>query len=296
MGVFGLGTDAGGSIRQPSALCGLVGFKPSYGVVPDVPRATAYWSLSTIGPLARTVADATIVTGAIAHPDPVDRLSVGIERLPSDEEPDLRGRRLLVCEDYDGEFDVDASVRATFRRALARLADAGAEIVDEPLRLRSGLELWYRLGRAEMAAYSAERGDDRSLLTPEVRAALEEADEAAPSDYALAQRERNEYARRFHERLAEAGADALVMPTLEVEAWPAELRFPDRINGSECSEDETAHHLMAANLAGCPALTIPCGLGGAGLPVGLQLLGRRMSDWRLLSLGAAVERTLAPPR
>jgi aspartyl-tRNA(Asn)/glutamyl-tRNA(Gln) amidotransferase subunit A len=292
VGVVGLGTDAGGSIRQPSALCGLVGFKPSYGLVPDLPRATAYWSLSTIGPLARTVADAALVTAAIVHSDPVDRLSVALAPPVSIDEVDMRGRRVLVCEDFDGEFEVDVSVRAAFREAVARLADAGAEIVDEPVRLQSGLELWYRIGRAEMAAYSAQAGDDRSLLSPEVRAALEDSDAADPSDYAVAQRERNDYARRFHERLIETRTEALVTPTLEVEAWPADLRFPDHINGIEQSEDQTAHHLMVANLAGCPALTLPCGVGAAGLPVGLQLVGPRMSDWRLLGLGAAVEQTL----
>jgi Asp-tRNA(Asn)/Glu-tRNA(Gln) amidotransferase A subunit family amidase len=292
VGVVGLGTDAGGSIRNPAALCGLVGFKPSYGAVADIPRATAYWSLSTIGPLARTVADAAIVTAAIVEPDPVDRLSVALAQPATRDDIDMRGRRLLICEDFDGEFEVDASVRAAFRRAVARMADAGAEIVDEPIELRSGLELWYRIGRAEIAAYSAEWGDDRSLLSPAVQAALLEADAVEPSDYALAQRERNEYARRFHERLVETRVDAIVTPTLEVEAWSAELHFPERINDVEYSEDATAHPLMAANLAGCPALTIPCGFGGAGLPVGLQLVGPRMSDWRLLSLGAAVERAL----
>ncbi len=309
---WAIGTDTGGSIRQPAALCGIVGLKPTYGACSRYGMIAFASSLDQAGPLTRDVTDAALLLSQMVGQDPRDSTSVafpGAIELPRAES--LRGIRLGVPEELTGEGGgVDAGVRERFEATLALARELGASV--EPCRLPHAphaLSAYYLIAPAEASAnlarfdgvrYGLRAADQHDLLSmytgtrsegfgPEVKRRIMLGTYALSSGYydayyATAQKVRTKIAEDF--RQAFERFDFVVTPT---SPWTA-FRL-----GSK-TEDPLAMYLndfctVPMPLAGIPAISIPCGLSD-GLPVGFQLAGPAFSETRLLDAAYALEQAV----
>jgi len=283
-GPLSLGGDGGGSIRIPSAFCGLVGLKPTFGLVPREPCGPAWFSLVSNGPMARSVADARLMLSAVSHAEGLDL------RLPG-----LQGVRLVVSETRGGTAPVDPDVLGLFRSTVAALESAGAEVVDDDPGLPSSVVTWAVIAardawQAEHEVYEA-RAD---MLTVAAREMLEFGRDMTDEDVAAAEQHRPLVTAAHDALLDRHGAAALLTPTVGCEAFAHGQRYPDRIGALAIEPPwlDWAGFLYDANLTGMPAIALPCGAGDDGLPASLQLMGRRGSDGALLALAEAVEHVI----
>ena len=270
-----VGTDTGGSIRIPAAYCGVVGFKPSFGAIDLAGALPLSWTLDHAGPLAANVADARLLFEALAGP---------IEPPPPVRLP---GLRMGVIAAHRDAACIAADARAAFERGVERLSQAGAVVsdVDLPdLELVSPALLLIIAPEAYVIhAKRLARGADR--MTPSTRVQLD----AGATIPAAAYLRALQFRRRFIGAMAAAFAtvDVLLSPTVPFEA-PVEDPPIEQGGGSDemlCT--------APANLAGLPAISLPCGVSETGLPFGLHLTGAAGQDVRLLDIAAAVEAALA---
>lgn len=285
-----LGTDTGGSIRIPAAACGCVGLKPTYGRVPlsgVIPLAA---SLDHAGPLCRCVQDAAIVLGAIAGADPGDPWSCGRpgENFSRELRRGLRGIRVGVPRQYFCER-VQADVMRRVRGAVAVLSAEGAsvrevdlEMMDETARLATVIT------HAEAILYHWRWLQTRPRdYGPDVRLRLEGGGTSSAAEYLQAQERRRAYAHAMDKVLERV--DLLAVPALPVAAPrldEASVRIGRR---SEDTRLTLLRFTRPANLAGLPAISLPCGFTAENLPVGLQLIGRRLGERTLLRAAYAFE-------
>lgn len=297
---FGLGSDGGGSIRIPAALCGVFGMKASWGRVPlypgcrdeRYPGASGWESLEHIGPLSRTVADAALALAVMAGPSPNDRHSIPAEaaafRIAA---PDaLRGLRIAFSADL-GFAAVDPDIRRLTTAAALRFADAlgcRIEAVDPPLPdPQSAFEA--------IVALDTDRAGLRRIAEPQgyrftgpLGRLLDGAWSADDFTAAIMARKGIVNAMsRFMSRF-----DLLLTPTTSVAAFEADREGPDRIDGRPVPASAWTPFSSLANLTGQPAATVPAGFTRAGLPVGLQIMGRHLDDATVLSASAAFEQLL----
>ncbi|MGW1173798.1 amidase [Kitasatospora sp. NPDC002543] len=290
---FALGTDTGGSIRVPAALNGVVGLKPTYGLVPRHGITPLSWSLDHVGPITRTVEDAALVLGALAGHDPRDPASVAAPATDyrPEPEPDLTGLRIGVPTDHYVDH-VDAEVAAAVRSAVEQLEALGARPVEVGIPMaRYLLPTLWGLVAPEASAYHA-----RTLRTvPElyradVRVLLEAGELIGAGDYLRAQRARTMIREAWAGALS--GVDVIAAPTVPttaVRAGQESVIWPD--GTVESVADAYVRLCAPANVTGVPALSVPAGRDSAGLPIGLQLLGRPFGERTLLRVGHAYERT-----
>ncbi|MEU3570319.1 amidase [Kitasatospora sp. NPDC036755] len=290
---FALGTDTGGSIRVPAALNGVVGLKPTYGLVPRHGITPLSWSLDHVGPITRTVEDAALVLGALAGHDPRDPASVAAPATDyrPEPEPDLTGLRIGVPTDHYVDH-VDAEVAAAVRSAVEQLEALGARPVEVGIPMaRYLLPTLWGLVAPEASAYHA-----RTLRTvPElyradVRVLLEAGELIGAGDYLRAQRARTMIREAWAGALS--GVDVIAAPTVPttaVRAGQESVTWPD--GTVESVADAYVRLCAPANVTGVPALSVPAGRDSAGLPIGLQLLGRPFGERTLLRVGHAYERT-----
>lgn len=310
-----LGTDTGGSIRQPAALSGVVGFKPSYGRVSRFGLVAFASSLDQAGPLTKTVRDAALMMNVLAGPDPLD--STCLNEVAPDYTAnlgrDLRGIRLGLPKEYMIE-GIDPRVRTAVDNALLHFGSLGAEIVDVSLpHTEYAIASYYMIASAEASAnlarfdgvrygYRAENPQnlfdhyDRTRgegFGQEVKRRIILGTYVLSSGYyeayyARAQKVRELIRRDFIE--AFANVDALVSPTSPVPAFP----FGER------SSNPLQMYLAdvftnAANLAGICGMSLPCGFAqtekGGQLPIGLQLLGNAFDEARILQIAQAYEQS-----
>lgn len=284
-----LGADGGGSIRIPAGLCGQVGLKPTLGRVSEHGAAEVCWSVAHIGPIAATVRDLALAYAAIAGPDEKDKTSLGQPRVRTDgiTRADLRGVRLGV---FPAWFDdADAEVVAACKVALAWLTDAGATVVEleipelEAMRISHLVSIVTEMAASQLLHDRAHRAD----YGHDVRLNLALARRITGYDYVQAQRLRVRVAQHFARALADV--DALVTPTAGRTAPPLP---EDALETGESNLEvvgQIIRFAAAANLTGLPALSVPCGYDAAGLPIGLQLMGRAWHEHELMRLAAVVE-------
>ncbi len=287
-GPLALGGDGGGSIRIPAAFCGLVGFKPTFGLVPREPSGAGWKTLVAYGPLARSVADARLMLESLAGFHPRDRHSLDA---PLDA-PEVT--RVVVSENL-GFAPLDADVRAAFRAAVAALAAAGVEIEYADPGLPPSVETWAAVATAEARWSEAEQFElRRDLLTPAAIEFLGAGELVTAAQYVRAQMERERIHRAYVDLLARTGAQVLLTPTIGCEAFPADRAFPEAIGGVEIDPpgQDWGSFLYDANLAGLPACAVPMGLGDEGLPLSLQVTGARRADGAVLAAAELVESVL----
>ncbi|MGZ3103390.1 amidase [Streptomyces sp. H62] len=290
---FAMGTDTGGSIRVPAALNGVVGLKPTYGLVPRTGVASLSWSLDHAGPLTRTVQDVALVLSATAGRDPRDPASVSgpvPDRFPGG---DLRGLKVGVPRNH--YFDrVAPEVEESVRGAIERLAELGAELVDVEIPMARYVQAvqWGLMVPEATAYHERSLRATPDLYTADVRILLEAGALISAGDYLRAQRARtmmrDAWARMFDE------IDVLAAPTVPMTAAEAGQEAVEWADGTTESVSDSYVRLCApANITGVPALTLPVGHDRAGLPIGMQLMARPFHDATVLRVGRVYEESVA---
>ncbi len=309
-----LGSDTGGSIRQPAALSGVVGLKPTYGRVSRFGLVAFASSLDQVGPLTKTVRDAAVIMNAIAGHDPQDSTAVN-EPVPDYTAKlgqDLRGVRLGLPREYMSE-GIDPQVKAAIDAAVKQMSSLGAEIIEVSLPTTEyAIAVYYIVATAEASAnlarfdgvrygYRAENPKDMLDLYgrtreegfgPEVKRRIILGTYVLSSGYydayylrAQKVREliREDFARTFEK------VDALISPTSPVPAFKLGERVADPLQ-MYLADIFT----IAANLAGICGISVPCGFAevdGHRLPIGLQLLGKALDEARVLQIAHAYEQS-----
>ncbi|PWC35905.1 amidase [Azospirillum sp. TSO35-2] len=296
---FAEGTDMGGSVRIPAALCGAVGLKPSLGRIPMTILPSVFDNISHFGPLARTVEDAVAFMEAASGPSDED-----IGSLPLTFSGDaarrgsLTGRRFALSIDL-GYYEVQPGVESTIREAVRELRAAGAEVDEVAIPwTRAVNDQWLDVWCVFMSAYFGDRLDaHRARMDPAVVAMMEHGFAMDATHYKRIECLRTAIWRdlaRLFERY-----DALLCPTCAVTAPLASAGDDDFMATSADGRYQGMDMTCPFNLLPqCPALSLPVGLASAGLatgplPVGLQIVGHRFADEAVLGIGMAIEAVLA---
>ncbi|MFQ5426786.1 MAG: amidase, partial [Gaiellales bacterium] len=272
-----LGTDTGCSVRQPASFCGIVGFKPTYGLIDTAGVMPLAPSLDHVGPLARSVEDAALLTDALASTS-----GGGSLRLGDEGDRGVAGRTVGVPRGFFFEGG-DADVLARVEAALEVLHRVGAETVDVELPgLPEAFQALTTIIRAEALASHADAVARRpDGISEAARLALETGRDVTALDYLRARRARSAFSGRLEDSMS--AWDVLAMPTVNVPAAPVVEQPADhaRLRWRNPS---------IFNFTGQPAISVPCGFTDAGLPVGLMIAGRRGDDRTVLQLAGAYER------
>lgn len=289
---FALGTDTGGSIRVPAALNGVVGLKPTYDAVPRHGVTPLSWSLDHVGTLTRTVEDAALVLPVLtghtpsAPTAPPHGTGAGT---------DLEGLRVGVPRNYYFEH-VDTQVEAAVRRALRRLEFLGARLVEVEIPMTRYVQAtqWGLMASEATAYHEGALRTTPHLYGEEVRVLLEAGELMPAGDYLRAQRARTLMRQAWVRMLDEVDVIAApTVPTTAVRAGEESITWSD---GSVESVSDAYVRLSApANITGVPSLSFPVSHDRAGLPIGMQLLGRPLGEEVLLRVGHAYERTEPTP-
>lgn len=312
MAMGALGSDTGGSVRQPASLSGVIGLKPTYGRVSRYGLIAFGSSLDQIGPLANSVEDAARILGVIAGRDPKDSTSSGVavEDYVAELAGGVRGLRVGVPREYYSE-GLDAEVKEKVEAAIRKLDEMGAEIIEISLpHTEYAVPVYYLIATAEASSNLARfdgvrygfRAEEASTLKAmysktrdqgfgaEVKRRIMLGTYALSAGYydqyyGKAQRVRSLIERDFRE--AFAMCDVIATPTSPTPAFKLGEKTSDPLEMYL-----TDIYTITANLAGVPALSLPCGLSSSGLPIGIQLIGGRFDEARLLRAAHNLEQAL----
>jgi aspartyl-tRNA(Asn)/glutamyl-tRNA(Gln) amidotransferase subunit A len=294
---IGVASDGGGSTRIPAACNGVVGLKQSLGVVPHSQALDAFGNLTYVTPISRTVADTALMLQAMAGEDPSDPWSAGVQPASyldtAHALAGLRGKRVLFALAPTGR-PIAADVRACFLGAMDTLQGLGAELMEMPTEGWDIEPLWrtinHTVWRARFASLTQQHPGE---LSPSLIRQLELASRYNAVDYQNANFERTRLFRRVQDLFADH--DFIAVPTLSRTAPPVEqdLFDPLQIDGRSYAElrPNWFPWTMPFNLTGHPAISLHCGFGADGLPVGLQLVGRLRGEAALLQACALFERS-----
>jgi aspartyl-tRNA(Asn)/glutamyl-tRNA(Gln) amidotransferase subunit A len=313
----GVGTDTGGSIRQPASVCGVVGVKPTYGRVSRYGMVAFASSLDQAGPIARTVADAAALLSVIAGHDRRDSTSVDVS-VPDFAAAAGRGAKGLkvgLPREYFEAGGLDPAVKAAVEKAIAVLAADGAEILEISLPHTSyALSAYYIIAPAEASSnlarydgvrYGLRKSGEGGLIGmmsrtraegfgPEVKRRIMIGTYALSAGYyeayyGKAQKVRTLIRRDFEEAFSRV--DAILTPTAPTPAF----RLGEK-TGDPLTMYLSDVFTIPCNLAGIPGLSVPCGISPEGLPIGAQLLGNHFREETLFAAAGAVERGIPLPR
>ncbi len=281
MSVASIGTDTGGSIRIPSAACGTVGLKPAWGEVPCEGVVPLSPSLDHVGPLARSVADAWLIYLVLCGQPTASRWPLPARR-------SIKGLRLGVPRQYFHDI-LDADVRERFAASLAWLRQAGAHTADVVIPHAGGAApVYLHVTLPEAAAYhAAALAASPERYTKNVRLRLEMGRYVLAEDYVRAQAARAVLRREVDAALD--GCDALVLPTLPIPAPPVGASIVGVAGSPQPVRGMMLRLTQLFSLTGHPAISMPIGDTPAGLPCGLQLVGRLDDTEGLLATAAACE-------
>lgn len=289
------GSDTGGSLRLPAALCGVIGFRPTANLVPNGARTLGWSNLSVMGPMARTMDDLILFLQSSLGQDPTDPLS--FRSTPGEftlaDADLLKGLRIGYSEDF-GDLPVDPAVRDTFRDRVASLAGVARSCTPADLRLGE-MDRCFDIARAEafVAVFEGEMQVAAETMAPTVAANLELARNMTLRDRAWAHLEQTRLLRRYVALMRDY--DVILTPTTPVRPFSWQIGAAMEIEGQAL---DTYFRWLAltyrATLFNCPALTLPSGRtpaepGHAAMPFGLQILGRPAGDADLLRAAAAIE-------
>jgi aspartyl-tRNA(Asn)/glutamyl-tRNA(Gln) amidotransferase subunit A len=307
---WALGSDTGGSIKQPSALCGIVGLRPTYGAVSRYGIVAFASSLDQVGPVTRTVRDCALLYRIIAGRDPFDSTSVDVPPVELPEREDLEGLRVGLPREMNEADGIEPGVRAAVESAVELCRELGAEVGEcqLPLSVEYGLPCYYLIAPAEassnLARYDGVRFGARTAAGG-FDGMVERTRDAGFGDepkrrimlgtyalsagyyeayYGQAQKVRTVIAREHEEAFERF--DLLLSPTSPTVAFELGARTADPL-AMYVSDLLT----IPSCLAGLPGMSIPCGLSD-GLPVGLQLIGPQLSENTLFRAGHALERAI----
>lgn len=303
MAYVAMGSDSGGSIRIPAALCGAVGFKPTLGLVSSYGIVPLSFSMDTPGPICRSVADVAIVMDAITGTDERDPCSFAVKGEPTNlyeaiaDVHDLSGKVIGIPTHFF--FDrTDYEVERVFREAVDRLRALGAEIREITV---PGLDLIPETSTNLMfpeAAWAHRKWYPvcRDLYQKDIPPRIELGLSITATQYIEAQKCREQIIADWETALC--GFDAVLVPTCPIEAFDIGLGAPWHIvtrGRREEGKPTLTYHTRLSNMTGAPALSVPVGLTKNGLPVGMMIMGKRGDDCRVLEIGLAYERSCPFP-
>ncbi|HKH97557.1 MAG TPA: amidase [Candidatus Sulfotelmatobacter sp.] len=283
-----IGTDTAGSIREPAALCGCVGLKPTYGRVSSRGVIPLSASLDHVGPLAATVADAAIVLQAIAGYDSADITSsdVPVADYIGALREDAKKLRVGVLRDYFFD-DLDPEVAAAMEHALGALRTLVAEMKEVRLNVPTDRTLQ----AAESCAWHAENvAKSPELYQPETLRRIRSGEKLSAAEYIQRRREQDEARRSI--RAAFADVDVLVTPTTPIPA-PANAELKANPEALRPAELKLLRNTRPFNVWGLPTISLPCGVTQGGLPIGLQIAGPPWREDLILRLAHAYEQATA---
>lgn len=299
MAPLALGSDGGGSIRIPAAHCGIYGFKASMGRVPAYPGCrderypgiSSWETLEHLGPMTRTVDDAALFMSVLAGPDPRDRHSIpaGDVDWLSATSGGVRGLRVAFSADW-GYLAVDPEVRDIVAVAAGVFADQlGCEVKEADPGWEDPIDTFWSVVASDtdlrgMRAMVEEYGSEMSPHLVDILARPWTAEQ-----FTDAQTARKRLVNRMWRFMAEF--DLLISPTLTVPPFPVHMQGPERVDGRMVSPSAWLGFTSPINLTGQPAASVPAGFTSAGLPVGLQIVGRHLADASVLRASAAFEET-----
>ncbi|GAS94609.1 amidase [Mycolicibacterium canariasense] len=286
-----LGSDTGGSIRIPAALCGTVGLKPTFGRASRVGVASLSWSLDHVGPLSRNVIDAALTMAAMSGYDRRDpgTVDIPVPDMVAGIDAGVAGTRIGIPTNYYTER-VDPEVAAAAAAAAATLEGLGAELVEVTIPLPEHvLPAEWGIMTPEATAYHHDHlRDSPEKFTDEVRALLETGAAQLATDYINALRLRTLIQAAWKDMFA--SIDVLLAPTVVA---PATLRSDPFVTWPDGTvEPATAAYVRysaPANVTGLPSLSLPSGFSTAGLPLGVQIIGKPFAEPEILRVGHALE-------
>jgi aspartyl-tRNA(Asn)/glutamyl-tRNA(Gln) amidotransferase subunit A len=298
-----LGSDTGGSVRIPAAINGIVGLKPTFGRISRHGVMPLAFTLDHVGVLARCVEDCARLLEVLSGFDPRDGGS--IDEPAADQrarlEAGVDGLVIGVERRHHFYEGIAPDIAAAVEGVIEEYAALGATIVDVDLpeleaMPAAGLTVMLAEGAAFHRPWLRAKGD---LYDPATRAMLELGELVPATHYVVAQQARTRFVARTREVFEAHRLDALLAPTQPITTVPA-LELNVSRNGAPTPVGAIVHHTFAANVLGLPAISLPCGLAGDGLPIGVQLMGRPFDEPHLLRMARAYERehdwsALSPP-
>lgn len=298
LGPLATGSDLGGSLRIPASFCGVVGFRTSPGLIPTYPRLLGWDTMTVEGPMARTVKDTALMLSVMAGRDDLSPIS-----LPVDEKaffavvqnPEIKGLQIAWSPDLR-LIPVDKEVKTIAEAAVCRFAELGCLVTpDQPDY--AGLREVIQVTRAwRMAAlYGEVLKKWRAQMNPNLVANIEQGLKLSAEEMARAEKNRTLIYQRVHRFFEKY--DLLITPTVAIPPFPVETPYPKEINGQPMA-DYTDWFILtyAVSITGHPAISVPCGFTAAGLPVGLQIIGRRLAEVTVLKAAAAWENIFPWPK
>ena len=289
LGPLHVGTDGGGSIRIPASCAGIYGLKPSFGRIPTYPASGA-WSLSHIGPMTRTVADAALVMNVCAGPDERDQTSLPAARVDyaTALRGSVKGLRVAYSDDLGFVEALDPQVRAVCAKAAKAFGELGCRVEAVNPRWPSPRDCWGEIFCGGIATRMAPYMDRREAIEPGLYRIIETTLRNPPTKYVQAWFDRLawwQHPRAFFETY-----DLLVTPTIACPPFQVGLDNPTEIAGTPVAAYAWIPFTFPFNMTGQPAASVPCGFTKDGLPIGLQIVGRRFDDATVLRASAAFER------
>lgn len=284
------GSDLGGSLRNPAAFCNVVGFRPSAGRVPAPERLLGWNPMSVLGPMGRTVADVGLLLSVMAGPDPRDPLSLQDDptAFVNDLKADMSGMRIAWSEDL-GFLPVQADVRQTFARAQSHFDSIGCVLDDSIPDLRDAPEVFQTLrAHAFAGSFATVFESQRQLFKDTIQWNTEKGLAQTGVEVARAEAAHTSIYRRmlgFFE-----SHDFLVLPTTQLTPFPKTEEWVREIEGEQFENYLQWMEICSViSVTGAPVAAMPCGFTEAGLPVGLQIVGRPGADLSVLRMARAFE-------
>jgi len=293
MGPIAHGTDLGGSLRIPAAFCGVVGFRTTPGLIPVYPRELAWDTLDVHGPMARTVCDVALMLSVMAGSDDLSPISYAVdtrEFVRAVRKPSVKGWRIAWTPDLAGLILVDSEVASVAEQGARVFRTIGAAVENASPDFSETNEIVLSTRGLMMAAL---HGDRLSTWREQMQQGLvwniEQGLRLTPQEIGRGEKLRTNLwhrVRMFFERY-----ELLVLPTVPVKPFPVEQPYPTEINGKPVENYiQWAFLTYAISLTGLPSISVPCGFTKDGLPVGLQVVGRRRQEAAVLAAAAAFER------
>ena len=285
------GTDLGGSLRMPASFCGVVGIRPSPGLVPTDPSDWVWDTLLVSGPMGRTAEDVALALQAIAGPSrrvPLAQPTAGRDFVGAVRRGPRKGVRVAYCPDI-AAIGVDPSIERACRNAAFALSDIGAQVEEVPFDLSFARDAFIALRGEWFAAHMYDKLEHLDRFGVNVRANTIAGLDGSPQALAAAHHARGRVWHLFTEFFERY--DHLLTPTMCVSPFPVEQNFPEMVAGVKMRTyvDWFAPTFLLS-LSGLPVASVPCGLDAGGLPVGLQIVGRPLGEEEVLALSGAVQR------
>jgi amidase len=284
------GTDLGGSLRIPASFCGVVGLRPSPGLVPTYPSDYVWDTLQVTGPMARTAEDVALMLQAVCGPSPLSPIAqpaAGRDFVGAVEGGTRRGLRVAYCRDVAG-IGIDEGIEAICRESVFGLKEQGVHVEEVQLDLAVGRAAFLALRGLWFVTWMhgrLDRLDECGVnVVNNVRAGLE----VTTRDLAAAEQVRGQIWHRVR-RLLER-YDHLVTPCMAVPPFPVERNYPETIAGEAMQTYvDWIAPTFVLSLTGLPVASVPCGLDAEGLPVGLQVVGPQQGEETVLALAAQIQ-------